>query len=87
VKRMLIAMVSAAFFGAMLVACGGSDTKNEARAGQGGADTDAALTITSPKMNENVDSGKITVKVDVDNFRIVDKIGQTASPGQGHYIY
>src|SRR6185436_6504036 len=78
------------------VACGDKDDKNslESKATattgalQVGADAAGpALRITDPKNGDTVNDGSITVKVNVDRFKIVDKRGQNPVPGEGHLVY
>ena len=40
--------------------------------------------ITSPKHGATVSGESVTVKVDVDNFDIVNKLGDKRKDGQGH---
>lgn len=42
------------------------------------------ITITSPPDQGEVGSNEITVNVDVDNFEIVDRLGEESVPGEGH---
>lgn len=48
----------------------------------GGGETDAR--ITRPAQGIAVDAGNVTVSVEVDKFKVVDKIGQSPEDGEGH---
>ena len=43
--------------------------------------------ILSPAMNSTFPPGPVTVKVWVESFDLVDKVGQPNVPGEGHLIY
>ena len=45
------------------------------------------LTITAPTDGATLPPGNITVSVQVSNFQLVDKLGQTNVAGQGHLHY
>jgi plastocyanin len=45
------------------------------------------ITITQPTSGQTLPAGNITVKVQVSNFQLVDKLGQTSVQGQGHIHY
>jgi hypothetical protein len=46
-----------------------------------------AVFILMPLYNVEVLPGDVTVTIRVDNFKIVDKIGQANAEGEGHVIY
>jgi hypothetical protein len=51
---------------------------------EGGAEGDQPdIQISSPEDGETV-SGDVTIEVDVDNFDIVDNLGEPAEEGEGH---
>jgi hypothetical protein len=54
---------------------------------QGGADLEPSIEITSPMNGATVESGTITVKVDVNDFKLADKIGGADQRGEGHILY
>jgi hypothetical protein len=43
--------------------------------------------LLSPAYGSELSSGPITVKVYVESVKLVDKIGQSNVPGEGHLIY
>jgi len=43
--------------------------------------------ILSPAINSTFSPGPVTVKVWVESFNLVDKVGQANMPGEGHLIY
>jgi hypothetical protein len=43
--------------------------------------------ILKPWYNVALTPGDITVTVEVDNFKLADKLGQAKAPGEGHLIY
>ncbi|MBE0481505.1 MAG: hypothetical protein IBX68_11070, partial [Dehalococcoidia bacterium] len=45
------------------------------------------IRITSPEQNEIVTGNETTVEVEVENFELVDEIGEMAEEGRGHIIY
>ncbi len=45
------------------------------------------LKITSPSNGATLKTGDITIKVDVTNFKVVDKQGQANVTGEGHLHY
>jgi plastocyanin len=45
------------------------------------------ISITQPDNGASVTAGDITVSVDVSNFKLVDKLGQTNVAGEGHIHY
>ena len=45
------------------------------------------LAITSPADNAVINGSSVTVTVEVENFYLVNKIGQASVPGQGHLVY
>ena len=45
------------------------------------------LAITSPADNAVINGSSVTVTVKVENFYLVNKIGQASVPGQGHLVY
>ena len=47
----------------------------------------ASLTIKSPAEGSTQKTGSVKVAVDVQGWRLVDKIGQPNVPGEGHLIY
>jgi hypothetical protein len=55
--------------------------------GQGGADPLPSIDITSPKQGDMVKNGSVTLKVAVEDFKLVDKIGKTSQIGEGHILY
>ena len=48
---------------------------------------DSRVLIINPAMDSTLDSGDIAVKAFVEQFDIVDKIGQKNSAGEGHLVY
>ena len=85
----------------LLASCGGGDPQGPQATASGPASsaTGAAsatavasgeapdLMITSPDHGATVSGGSVKVKVDVDNFEIVNKIGDKRKDGQGHIHY
>lgn len=71
---------------ALALACGGEDesTSPPAITAEGQQFT---ASITSFQEGEVVDPGDIEVSVEVGDFKIVDKLGQPAAPGEGHVHY
>jgi hypothetical protein len=55
--------------------------------GQGGADLLPSIEITSPRQGDTIKGPNLTVKVDVKDLKLVDKVGQTSELGQGHILY
>ena len=45
------------------------------------------ISITQPHNGASVTAGDIAVSVDVSNFNLVDKLGQTNVAGEGHIHY
>ncbi len=45
------------------------------------------ISILSPQDDEQVWTGNLTISVQVINFNLVDRLGQPASPGEGHIHY
>jgi outer membrane protein assembly factor BamB len=50
-------------------------------------DTAPRVSITSPQNGKVMKAGDVTIKVDVTNFNIVNKLGSAAAPGEGHLHY
>jgi hypothetical protein len=46
--------------------------------------TETDLRITQPVQGSAVNAGDVTVEVEVDNFNVVDKLGQAPEDGEGH---
>lgn len=45
------------------------------------------VTITDPSSDMELEARNITVSVDVSNFDLVEKLGESAAPGEGHIHY
>jgi plastocyanin len=45
------------------------------------------ITITEPKEGAQVPAGNVTVRVDVQNFTLIDKLGEASVAGEGHIHY
>jgi hypothetical protein len=84
--------------GVFTMACGSDDSLSDdvvglptavasPTRGQGGTDLLPSIEITSPGQGDTVKGPDLTVKVDVEGFKLVDKVGQTSEPGQGHILY
>ena len=72
-------------------ACAGGDdpaleSPSATEGGQAAEDA-PAVTITSPENDASVKAGDITIKVAVQNFEVVDKMGDDAAEGEGHLHY
>jgi hypothetical protein len=48
---------------------------------------DATVLIIDPAAESTISSDTITIRVFVERFGLVDKIGQQNSPGEGHVVY
>jgi len=59
----------------------GDDTPE---AGGGEGDDGPSVTITSPDDADSLAAGDVTIEVDVDDFDVVDKLGEPAVNGEGH---
>lgn len=84
--------------GILLMACGGKSSLpgdvvdmptplTTVVRGQGGANLLPSIDITSPHQGDTVKGSSVTLKVDVEDFKLVDKVGQTSQPGEGHIVY
>jgi len=91
-RAFVLALVGIA---ALAVACGGKSNLPDngqkpistVVQGQGGADPLPSIDITSPKQGDTIKGTSVTVKVNVDDFKLADKIGQTSRIGEGHILY
>lgn len=77
-KGMLALTMITALLG--LAAC----TTDNPTAEPAGDDTGTIVEIISPADGSTLSPGDITVTVQVNNFKIVDKQGQASVPGEGH---
>jgi hypothetical protein len=53
----------------------------------GGAEGQPSLEIASPEDGDTVDGDSVTVEVDVQDFDVVDKLGEENVDGEGHIHY
>jgi len=53
----------------------------------GGAEAGPGVSFASPEDGDTVDGPDVTLEVDVDDFDVVDKLGQPAVEGEGHIHY
>ena len=53
----------------------------------GGAEAGATVEFVSPEDGDTVDGLDVTLEVDVDDFDVVDKLGEPAEDGEGHIHY
>ncbi len=53
----------------------------------GGKRTTPQIMITEPKDGAALSQGNVTVSVDVENFRLVEKQGERKAAGEGHIFY
>jgi hypothetical protein len=91
-RAFVVALVGIA---ALAMACGGkSNLPNNGEKpistvvqGQGGADPLPSIDVVSPKQGDTIKGTSVTFKVNVDDFKLVDKIGQTSRIGEGHILY
>jgi hypothetical protein len=48
---------------------------------------EAIVIIMSPLAETTLSTNAVTIKTFVENFTLIDKVGQNNSPGEGHLIY
>jgi len=70
-----------------LVGCSKSKSSTTTAVANQGGDKSPAIVIIAPKAGATVGAGDLDVKVDTQNFKVVDKIGQSSAPGEGHLAY
>jgi hypothetical protein len=48
---------------------------------------EAQVIILDPVADATLNTNSVTISVHIDNFKLVDKNGQPAQPGEGHLLY